>query len=460
MGALALATLLFAAVLLASMVSVHAGVSVAILELLGGVVLGNAFGAEPQEWLVFIASFAGVVLTFLAGAEVDVPLLRREWRPSAVIGLVSFGAPFLAAMAAAYWLLGWSGEASAIAGIALSTTSLAVVYAVLVETGLNRERFGKLLMSATFVTDFATASALSIIFIRPNPWFAAFLAASIGLIVLVPRIAPAFFRRYGGRVIEPEIKLVFAALLLLMWLGDRSGGQAVLPAFVLGLVMSGHYASHRQEQERLRVVAFAFLTPLFFVRGGMAVSLSAVWTGLGALAVLCAAKLAGADLARAGEALAVLQAQPGRGARLVVGANGGHIAIIDESYNANPASMRAALATLGLTPRTEFKRRVAVLGDMLELGGEGPRLHAELAEFIAGAGVDVVFACGELMGSLFEALPVSRRGAYAKSAEELRPLLTDAVGAGDVIMVKGSLGSRMAPLVEALKQRFAGNVPA
>jgi Kef-type K+ transport system membrane component KefB len=291
MGALALATVLFAAVLLASMVSVHAGVSVAILELLGGVVLGNAFGAEPQEWLVFIASFAGVVLTFLAGAEVDVPLLRREWRPSAVIGLVSFGAPFLAAMAAAYWLLGWSGEASAIAGIALSTTSLAVVYAVLVETGLNRERFGKLLMSATFVTDFATASALSIIFIRPNPWFAAFLAASIGLIVLVPRIAPAFFRRYGGRVIEPEIKLVFAALLLLMWLGDRSGGQAVLPAFVLGLVMSGHYASHRQEQERLRVVAFAFLTPLFFVRGGMAVSLSAVWTGLGALAVLCAAKM-------------------------------------------------------------------------------------------------------------------------------------------------------------------------
>jgi UDP-N-acetylmuramoyl-tripeptide--D-alanyl-D-alanine ligase len=178
------------------------------------------------------------------------------------------------------------------------------------------------------------------------------------------------------------------------------------------------------------------------------------------LAVLAAAKLAGADLARAAEALAGLKAQAGRGARTVVAANGGHIAIIDESYNANPASMRAALATLGLTPRTEFTRRVAVLGDMLELGEQGPRLHAELAEFIDGAGVDVVFACGELMGSLFEALPASRRGAYAKSAEDLKPLLTDAVGAGDVIMVKGSLGSRMAPLVEALKQRFAGNVPA
>jgi Kef-type K+ transport system membrane component KefB len=291
LGALALATLLAAVVLLASMVSVRAGVSVAILELIGGVIVGNAFGAEPQEWLVFIAGFAGVVLTFLAGAEVDVPLLRREWRPSLAIGLVSFGAPFLVATACAYWLLDWTGKASAIAGIALSTTSLAVVYAVLVETGLNRARLGKLLMSATFVTDFATAAALSIIFIRPNPWFAAFLAASLALIVGLPRLAPAFFRRYGNRVIEPEIKLVFAALLLLMWLGERSGGHAVLPAFVLGLVMAGHYERHRREQERLRVVAFAFLTPLFFVRGGMAVSLSAVWTSLGALGLLFAAKM-------------------------------------------------------------------------------------------------------------------------------------------------------------------------
>jgi Kef-type K+ transport system membrane component KefB len=291
MGSLALATLLAAAVLLASMVSVRAGVSVAILELLAGVVIGNVFDAEPQQWLIFIAGFAGVVLTFLAGAEVDIDLLRREWRPSLAIGLASFTAPFLVAMAAAYWLLDWSGKASAIAGIALSTTSLAVVYAVLVESGLNQARLGKLLMSATFVTDFATATALSLIFIRPNVWFAAFLAASVVLVVTMPRIAPAFFRRFGNRVIEPEIKLVFAALLLLMWLGDRSGGQAVLPAFVLGLVMARHYQTHRQEQERLRVVAFAFLTPLFFVRGGMAVSLSAVWTSLGALAILAAAKM-------------------------------------------------------------------------------------------------------------------------------------------------------------------------
>ncbi|MCJ7788176.1 MAG: UDP-N-acetylmuramoylalanyl-D-glutamyl-2,6-diaminopimelate--D-alanyl-D-alanine ligase [Methyloceanibacter sp.] len=173
------------------------------------------------------------------------------------------------------------------------------------------------------------------------------------------------------------------------------------------------------------------------------------------LAVLAAAKLAGADLPLAARSLANLHAQAGRGARNVIATKDGAVALIDESYNANPASMRAALATLGLTPRAEYKRRVAVLGDMLELGPEGAKLHESLAEYIDGAGVDVVFACGELMGSLYQALPAGRRGAYAKTAEELAPMLMEAVGPGDVIMVKGSLGSRMAPLIEALKRRFA-----
>ncbi len=172
------------------------------------------------------------------------------------------------------------------------------------------------------------------------------------------------------------------------------------------------------------------------------------------LAVLAAVKLAGADLAAAARALDGLHAQAGRGGRTVIASKDGALAIVDESYNANPASMRAALETLGLTPRNEFKRRVAVLGDMLELGGQGPKLHQDLAEVVDGAGVDVVFACGELMGSLYQALPAGRRGAYAKTAAELAPALIAGVGPGDVIMVKGSLGSRMGPLVEALKRRF------
>jgi UDP-N-acetylmuramoyl-tripeptide--D-alanyl-D-alanine ligase len=172
------------------------------------------------------------------------------------------------------------------------------------------------------------------------------------------------------------------------------------------------------------------------------------------LAVLAAAKLADADLKTAARALAGWHAQTGRGERIVIGGKGGRVAIIDESYNANPASMRAALATLGLTPREEYKRRVAVLGDMLELGGLGPKLHQELVEDIDAADVDLVYACGEMMRGLYEALPAKRRGAYAKTSEQLAPLLTKGVGAGDVVMIKGSFGSRMAPLVEALQRHF------
>lgn len=136
-----------------------------------------------------------------------------------------------------------------------------------------------------------TVIALSVIFIKPTVWFPVFLAVSVVVVVLLPKLAPWFFRRYGDRVIEPEIKLVFVILFALMVLGSEAKSQAVLPAFVLGLVMSRHYQQHREEQRRLRVVAFAFLTPFFFLRGGMNVSLAAVFANLAVLAVLAAAKL-------------------------------------------------------------------------------------------------------------------------------------------------------------------------
>ncbi len=292
MDSVQLAAILIGAALLASMVSVEIGVSVALIELALGVALGNAFNLDPNaSWLVFIAGFASVVLTFLAGAEVDPDDFRERFGASITIGFVSFAGPFVAATLVALGPLGWTTKASLIAGTALSTTSLAVVYAVLVETGLNTVKVGKLIMSACFVTDMCTVIALSLIFIKPTVWFPVFLVVSLALIVLLPKISPWFFGRYGDRVIEPEIKLVFAILLALMVLGEQANGQAVLPAFVLGLVMSRHYQRHEQEQLRLRVVAFAFLTPFFFLRGGLNVSLAAVLANLGVLAALVAAKM-------------------------------------------------------------------------------------------------------------------------------------------------------------------------
>lgn len=287
-----LAAVLAATIVLASMLAVEIGISVALLELGLGVLLGNAFELDPNTpWLVFIAQFASIVLTFLAGAEVDPDDFRQRLGAALSIGLVSFIGPFLVAWAVTAGLLGWTLKASLIAGTALSTTSLAVVYAVLVETGLSRTSVGKLIMSACFVTDMGTAVALSAIFLTPNAWFPLFIVVSLALIVALPKLAPWFFGRYGDRIIEPEIKLVFLCLFVLMVLADRANGHAVLPAFALGLVMSRHYRQHRNEQERLRVVAFAFLTPFFFLRGGLNVNLGSVVASIGVLGVLLAAKM-------------------------------------------------------------------------------------------------------------------------------------------------------------------------
>jgi Kef-type K+ transport system membrane component KefB len=286
-----LAAVLATVVLVASMLSVELGITVALLELTLGVAAGNIFHLQSAEWLDFIAKFASIVLTFLAGMEVDPTYLRERARETVGIGVASFAGPFVVAGLVSYFLIGWTTRASLIAGTALSTTSLAVVYAVLVERGLSRSNVGKLLMSATFVTDLCTALALSAIFIKPSVWFPVFIAVSIALILALPKLAQPFFRRYGNRVIEPEIKLVFVALLVLMVLADASNGHAVLPAFILGLVMSRHYQRHREEQRRLRIVAFAFLTPFFFIKGGLNVSLGAVFSNLGLLGALLLAKM-------------------------------------------------------------------------------------------------------------------------------------------------------------------------
>ena len=292
MDVVQLAAVLMTAALVASMVSVEAGIAVALIELALGVALGNVFNLDPDaSWLVFIAGFASVVLTFLAGAEVDPDYFRERFWASIAIGVVSFAGPFAVATLVALGPLGWTTKAALIGGTSLSTTSLAVVYAVLVETGLNSMGVGKLIMSACFVTDMCTVIALSVIFIEPTVWFPVFIVVSVALILLLPRMAPWFFARFGNRVIEPEIKLVFAILLALMVLGDAASSQAVLPAFVLGLVMSRHYQRHTEEQRRMRVVAFAFLTPFFFLRGGLNVSLAAVFANLGVLGALLAAKM-------------------------------------------------------------------------------------------------------------------------------------------------------------------------
>jgi Kef-type K+ transport system membrane component KefB len=290
MESLSVAVIAVLLIFLASMASVELGVSVALIEISLGVIAGNVFALQSPPWMDFLASFGSILLTFLAGAEVDPQVMREKLKESLLLGGLSFALPFIGAWIFCAWALGWSTPAAQIAGVALSTTSLAVVYAVLVETGLTHSPLGKLIMASTFVTDFGTAAALAALFIRPTWWLVPFIGVSILVIWAMIALQPWFFRRYGQRVIEPELKGAFAALLVLMFLAERAQSHAVLPAFVLGLALASVFHAHPELQRRFRVIAFGLLTPFFFLKGGMNVSLALVWANVGLLIALFAVK--------------------------------------------------------------------------------------------------------------------------------------------------------------------------
>lgn len=282
-------------VFLASIISLRFGISVAIVELLLGVIAGNYFGFQPEPWMTYLAGFGGIVLTFLAGAEVDLPLLRSKFKESMLIGGASFLIPFLGAFGYTYFLAGWTLNSSLIAAAALSTTSLAVVYSVLVETGLAHRRLGKLLMSATFVTDIGTALALSVLFIKPNVGTLEFVVVSAVVIFLAVKYSRLLFnnKAYKNKVIEPEIKYIFLLLLIFMYFAAVGASHAVLPAFVLGLFMSPYFtelSNVKEVRNRLRTVAYALITPFFFIVGGLNVSLPLVLGAFGLFVALFAVK--------------------------------------------------------------------------------------------------------------------------------------------------------------------------
>lgn len=291
MDNLLVATIMAFLILLASIVSVELGLSVAIIEIAFGVVGGNFLGLTTTPWIDFIASFASIVLTFLAGAEVDPGLLREKLKESVAIGGLSFVLPFTGAGLFAFFVAGWDLQQAEIAGIALSTTSLAVVYAVLVETGLTKTAIGKIIMASTFVTDLGTALALSVLFIKPTPYLALFIVVSVAVIAAMLVLERPFFARYGDRLIEPEIKGAFFALFLLMWAAEVAQSHAVLPAFLLGLALGRVFQRNPEQHKRFRVVAFSLLTPFFFFKGGLNVGLDGVAAALPLVAAFLAVKI-------------------------------------------------------------------------------------------------------------------------------------------------------------------------
>ena len=272
-------------IFLSSLISLKIGISVAVIEIIFGVTAGN-LGLQTEEWMLYFAGFGGIVLTFLAGAEVDVRLMKDKFKESFLIGLFSFLIPFLSAFLYTYYAAGWSLHASLIAGTTLSETSLAVVYSALVETNLSRTEIGKLIMASTFITNTGTAIALSILFNRPTLYTLIFITVSIAAIFAATKFSHYIFDNPGlkNKVIEPEIKYIFLLLLLFVYFANVGGGHAILPAFILGLLMSRHFSETSETKvvkNRLRTVAFAVITPIFFIVVGMKVSLPLVLSAIG-----------------------------------------------------------------------------------------------------------------------------------------------------------------------------------
>ena len=282
--------------LIAAVVSIRVAVPAALVEIVVGALAGNIPGLREHvtqtDVVVFLASAGSLALTFLAGAEIDPASLRQHWRASVSLGLVSFALPFLAAFGFCGLVLGWSLHAAEIGGIALSTTSVAVVYAVMVETGLNRHDLGKLILAACFVTDLGTVLALGGLFASYGWLLVVFAVVCAVTVALLPRLLRLAIRHFGQRISEPEIKLLLVVLFGLGGLATQAGSEAVLPAYVAGLVVAGVFLHDRVLMDRLRSMAFALLTPFFFLRAGTLIAAPALLDGAGVIALLLLVKLA------------------------------------------------------------------------------------------------------------------------------------------------------------------------
>jgi Kef-type K+ transport system membrane component KefB len=294
-----LAALWLGLALIATLVSIWLRIATAMSEIIVGTVaqliIGAAIGASAlgtdQTWIKFLASTGAVILTFLAGAELDPQVMRREWKQATVIGLVAFTAPFLGCAAVARYFLGWSSDASWLTGIALSTTSVAVVYAVMLEFGLNRTDYGKVVLAACFVNDLATVLTLGLKFSPFGQRTLIFAGSSTLAFFILPWLVPRFFARYGGRPSELEAKLLLLVMFGLGALALWAGSEPVLPAYILGMILASTVGKDHALVRRLRTLTFGLLTPFYFIRAGSFVSVSALVSGFGVLCLLLGAKM-------------------------------------------------------------------------------------------------------------------------------------------------------------------------
>jgi glutathione-regulated potassium-efflux system ancillary protein KefC len=292
-------TLWVALALIASLLSVWLRVSTALTEICVGtaaqLILGTIFGASvlgsDEGWIKFLAGIGAIMLTFLAGAELDPIVFKKKWKEATALGLIGFFFPFLGCAAAAYFVLGWNNSASWLAGVALSTTSVAVVYAVMIEYGLNKTEYGKTVLAACFINDLGTVLALGFIFAPFTLRTLIFAAVGIVVFAALPWVTPWFNHRFGNRPSEIEIKYLLFFLLALGALAGWADSEAVLPAYIIGMVLAGTVGKDHALIRRMRAMTFGLMTPFYFIRAGAFVSIPALIAAPFAFFFMLAAKM-------------------------------------------------------------------------------------------------------------------------------------------------------------------------
>ena len=277
--------------LLAAMGSILIPISAALFEIVIGAIAGNTIGLPLTPWINYIAAFGAIVLTFLAGTDIDPHVVKRHFWSSVTIGLMGFFAPYLGCLIFAKYGLGWPWPQAQIAGIALSTTSVAVVYAVMVETGYNRTELGKIILAACFINDIGTVLALGLVFANYNMYLVLFVVVTIAVVAVLPWIVPWLFKRIGKRASEPEIKFFFLVLFGLGGLANLGKSEAVLPAYLVGMALAPFFIGQKQLQHRMRAICFAFLTPFYFLKAGSLIEANTLIAGAGFIAVFLAVKM-------------------------------------------------------------------------------------------------------------------------------------------------------------------------
>jgi Kef-type K+ transport system membrane component KefB len=278
------AWMLLAAV--SAFVAIRVKMPAALIEIAIGFLAGNLIALRTNAWIDFVAGFGSILLTFLAGAEIDPKVLRKQLVPSTVLGAASFAAPFLAAMAFAFFFGHWTANASKIAGIAMSTTSVAVVYAVMVESGLATKEFGQLILAACFFTDLGTVVALGLLFANYNFWLLGLVAAIAVAMLLLPKLLPPLIDRTRRYVSEPALRILFAVIFLLAAIATYAKSEGVLPAYFLGLACAGLMISYPDVKRRLQTMTMTLLAPFYFLKAGTYVEFGAAVSGAGLIAIL------------------------------------------------------------------------------------------------------------------------------------------------------------------------------